>query len=90
MSTDEIKQAEKRAYSKGYAAGNRRRKRDNDRECQRMERQAFLDKAFLSVLPTAMNAQGWSFGSEPITSTKDRVTLAKRWAEEALKQRPIA
>ncbi|HLP99165.1 MAG TPA: hypothetical protein VK149_12055 [Sideroxyarcus sp.] len=89
MSNDEIRQAEKRGYSKGYLAGRRLKKRKDEQESRRRERQAFLDRAFLSILPAAMNAQGWTFGDTPISSTQDRVKLARRWAEEALKQRPF-
>ena len=81
MNNDEIKQAEKRGYSKGYAAGNRRKQRDRNQENRRRERQAFLDRAFLAILPAALNAQGWTFGNKPISSTADRVKLAKLWAE---------
>lgn len=90
ISDDEIKQAELRGYSKGYQAGKRRKNRDMTQKRRRDERQAFLDRAFIAILPAAMNAQGWSFGDKPISSTEDRVKLARRWAEEAFKQRPIA
>lgn len=87
---DEIKAAERRGYSRGYQARNRRIKRDNYVERQRRERQAFLDRAFLAILPAAMNAQGWTSGGKPITSTEDRIKLAASWAREALFQRPLA
>ena len=87
---DAIAAAEKRGYSRGYQARARRIKREKDAERRHRERQAFLDRAFLAILPAAMNTQGWKFGDQPITSTKDRVNLAARWAEQALKQRPIA
>jgi hypothetical protein len=88
--TDEIKQAEKRGYSRGYNAGARRKKDDRYREQQRKENQAFLDRAFIAVLSTALVAEGWTFGDEPINSTEDRVKLANRWAYEALRQRPYS
>ena len=87
---DEIKAAEKRGYSKGYTARGRRIKREEAFEIARRERQAFLDRAFIAILPAAMNAQGWKFGDAPITSTDDRVKLAASWAREALRQRPKA
>lgn len=87
---DEIKAAERRGYSRGYQARAHRIKRENESARRQCERQAFLDRAFLTILPSAMNAQGWTFGDKPITSTEDRVNLAARWAEHALKRRPIA
>lgn len=87
---DEIKAAEQRGYSRGYSAGKRRRQRELADERRRKEQQAFLDRVFIAVLPAAMNAQGWKFGDKPITSTEDKIRLARIWAEKALEQRPIA
>jgi hypothetical protein len=88
--TDDIKKAEARGYSRGYVAGRRKRKQSIRYEQQRKERQAFLDKAFLALLPAAMAAQGWTIAGRPVRTGSDRVGLAKIWAEEALLQRPIA
>jgi hypothetical protein len=87
--TDEIKQAEKRGYSRGYNAGTRRKKDDRYREQQRKENQAFLDKVFIALLPLAMSAENWAIGDKPVKVTADRMRLAKLWAEEALRQRRI-
>lgn len=89
MTESDIGAAEKRGYSKGYAAGRRRKQRDISAERRYREQQAFLDRAYLSVLAAAMDAQGWKFGDEPINSTRDRVKLAVPWAVEALRQRPL-
>lgn len=90
VDAEALKAAERRGYSRGYAARGKRIKRQNDAERRQRERQAFLDRAFLAILPAAMNAQGWSFGDKPITSMEDRVKLAASWAESALKKRPMA
>lgn len=87
---DDIKRAESRGYSRGYAAGKKRITREDAREAYRKSRQEFLDKAFLSVLPVAMQVQGWKFGDQPIASSDDRIKLAAIWAKNALHQRPIA
>ena len=87
---DEIKAAERRGHTRGYQSRGRRIKRENEAARLRRERQAFLDRAFLAIMPAAMNAQGWKFGDKPITSMEDRVSLAAMWAEHALRQRPIA
>jgi len=89
MVEDEIKRAERRGYSKGYVAGKRRKQAARQREVHCREQQAFLDRAFLVILPVALAAEGWKFGDKPISTTEERVLLAKRWAEEALRQRPI-
>ncbi len=86
MADDAYKAAEQRGYSKGYAAGQRRRKRD-DEEARRMnEREQFRRRAFLAALPAAIDARGWKRGDTPITSLKDRVTLARDIADESAKQ----
>lgn len=82
--------AEKRAYARGYNAGKRRRQREISDERRWREQQAFLDRAFLALLPTAMTVQGWAFGGKTVSSSEDRIRLARIWAEKALKQRPIA
>ena len=87
---DAIAAAEKRGYAKGYQARARRIKRENEAESRRKEQQAFLDRAFLAILPAAMNAVGWTMGDKPIRTTEERVDLAARWAERALKRRPVA
>lgn len=87
---DAIAAAEKHGYARGYRAGKHRRQRDIDHEHHRREQQALLDRIYVAMLPTAMSAQGWKFGEKPISSMDDRIELARQWAEEALKQRPIA
>lgn len=87
---DEIAAAKKRGYSRGYAAGKRRRHSEIDSERRRREQQAFLDRVFIAMLPAAMAAQGWKIGDAPVTSSEDRIKLARIWAEKALKQRPFA
>lgn len=82
MSTDE-----QRGYSRGYAAGRKRRKNEQAAERWRAERQAFLERAFLAVLPACMDAQDWTRGGKPIISLDDRTRLAWDFAEAALKQR---
>ena len=44
---------------------------------------AFWEKAFLTVLPSAMEAQGWKIGDTPITSGEARINLAAIWATYA-------
>ncbi|EKS9794864.1 MULTISPECIES: hypothetical protein [Burkholderia] len=86
-SDDEIKQAEARAYQRGYAAGQRKRKSDRQRQHEARERQAFRDRAFLATLPVALAAQGWTRSGKSISSIEDRVRLAWGFTNEALKQR---
>lgn len=80
MSTveDEIKKAEKRGYSKGYAVGKRR---------QALQRKngAFWQRAFLAALPAAIASQGWKRGNKPLTKLPDKVQLAAEAADEAMK-----
>ena len=88
IESSEVKAAKKLSYDRGYQAGKRRKKLLISREQVYRERQAFLDRVFIALLPTAMTAQDWKFGSVPITSGVDRVRLAKAWAKDALFHRP--
>lgn len=89
LDDDEMKKAEQRGYARGYAAGRKRVRADNLAERYHREQQAFLDKALLAALPACIEAQGWKSGGEPITSLPQRVALAVKFANEALKQRRV-
>lgn len=90
MPDEQLKAAERRGYSKGYIAGKRRKQREISLDRARREKQAFLDRAFLAVLPAAMTADNWQSGGKPVLTTVERVRLARGWAKEALLQRPDA
>lgn len=90
MTDEQLKAAERRGYSKGYVAGKARKQREISIEREKREKQAFLDRVFLQILPVAMEAQGWTSGGKPIVSTVERVRLARSFAIEALSQRPLA
>ena len=90
MNDGQLKTAEKRGYSKGYLAGKRRKQREISLERARREKQAFLDRVFIELLPVAIQAQGWTSGGNPVTTSVDRVRLARNWTIEALSQRPMA
>lgn len=85
--SDELKAAEKRAYQRGYEAGQRRKNREVDAEKAWRAREAFTDRAFLALLPVAMQVDGWTMGGKPVTTSEDRVTLAVQWARRATKAR---
>lgn len=87
MTKEELKKIEANGYARGYAAGRRRQKADDQRRNEHQERQAFLDRAFLAALPACIVAQDWKFGEKPIRSQEDRVRLAWTFAAESLKQR---
>lgn len=89
ITDEDLKKAEHNGYARGYAAGRRKRKADDVAERYRREQQAFLDKAYLAVLPTCMDVQGWKVGDKPVTDAKERVHLAVLFANEALRQRRI-
>ena len=79
---------EKRDYAKGYAAGKRRKQREISYEQVQREKQAFLDRVFLAVIPIALESQGWTSGGKPVNTSEERIRLARNWAVESLKQRP--
>ncbi len=80
----EVREAEKRGYQRGYAAGRRRLGKDKWEQQRHRRESAFWQRAFLAALPWAMECQGWSFGDTPIRSTEQRVELAQRVADRAL------
>lgn len=87
LTETDLKQAEHRGYSRGYAAGKKRVRADRHAENYRREQQAFLDKAFLVALPFAMQQSTWKHGEKPINTIPERVDLAWDVAESALKRR---
>lgn len=74
-------------YSKGYAAGRRRGRLDRQAEQRQLERQAFLDRAFLAVLPSILESRTWQLGDKPAVTVDDRVKVAWGVARRALAQR---
>ena len=88
IESSEVKAAKKLSYDRGYRAGKRRKKLLISQEQIYREDQAFLDRVFIAILPTAMTVQNWKFDSVPITAGVDRVRLAKIWAKDALLDRP--
>ena len=88
--TDEqVAKAKHANYQKGYQAGKARKSRETTAQQKYDRDTAFLDRAYLALLPAAMAAQGWSIGEEKISSSQQRVKLAVMWAREALRQRPL-
>lgn len=84
---EEIKAAEKRAYARGYRAGKERRSKQIEVERIYAKQQAFRERAFLAALPACIAADSWKTGDkQPITSLPQRVSLAWRFADEAMKR----
>lgn len=80
---------EQRAYSRGYQAGMRRKKKDIDADRQIKEENAFRDRAFLAALPACITAERWVRGEKPIKSLQERVRLAWDASDEAVRQRRL-
>lgn len=76
---------EKRGYQRGYVAGRKRLKRDRETERRYAEYAAFWNRCYIALLPTAMQVNGWRIGDKPVSSTAERVDLARRWTDEATK-----
>lgn len=76
-----------KAYSRGYHAGQKRAIAARKREHLRRERQAFWDRVFVASVSTCIDVNGWEKGDVPISDIRQRVALAKDFADEALKQR---
>ncbi len=82
---------QRRAYSRGYQAGRRKLRRQLAAEQAELERKAFAERLFVSLLPVAIDAQGWNMdaGGKQIKVTKlvDRIELAVRFVRQAMKRR---
>lgn len=81
---------ENKAYQRGYRAGRQTAKERRAVERIRREKQAMLDRIYLTLLPVAMTVEGWLIDGKPVKSTVDRVRTAELWAAHAIKRRPIA
>ncbi len=85
----DIKQAEKRGYSRGYVAGRRRRALEISQERVRIQRQAMADRIYLALLPVAMTVEGWKIGHDLVSNGEQRTRLAALWTQHAMKNRPL-
>ena len=70
-------------YQKGYAAGRRKRARDNAET-------ALWQRVYVAAIPTAMVLKDWKRGENPINGLADRVRLAREVADESVKQARLA
>lgn len=61
---------ERKIYAKGYAARDRRAKREQqERSCEERRRD-FWQQAMLAVLPEAFRASGWTNGKGEYINTR--------------------
>lgn len=84
---------EKRAYSRGYAAGRKRVETEEQAEQRRKEwlaesaaRRRFRQDAFLAALQGTIAKGGWGTGDEPWKNTRDYVRGCWNFADEACRQ----
>lgn len=86
MSDTNLKKIEANAYSRGYAAGQKRKHKAMTEEARQRKKDAFWQRAFLAALPAAFSAQGWKDGNgKAITNLPARIRLAANAADEAVK-----
>jgi hypothetical protein len=92
VSQEDIAAAERRGYSRGYAAGQKRLEHDSELQAARRDRQAFMDRAFLACIPFVMDYRltGWKRGDRLVQTLDDRAWLAAQMAEAMAKARPYA
>lgn len=72
-------------YQKGYRAGRRKTEREVAQTVRENDRSDQWNQIYLTMLPTAMEVQGWTIGGVAVTTTGQRVELARRWTVEAAK-----
>lgn len=87
---DALKAAEQRGYSRGYTAGQRRKKRAVAVDRHKAVTLAFRQRAFLAALPAVLVPNNWGHkvnGVHQQYTTKEQlVQLAWKIAEEAVDQ----
>lgn len=76
---------EKRAYSRGYAAGMRRVEREITDDQIRAAKSAAWLQIFSSCIASAMTMQGWTKGKEQISTVKQRTDLAGEFSDAGLR-----
>lgn len=69
---------ERSEYSRGYAAGVRARIGDETAK-KRQE-------VFLQMMTIALSVDGWKIGEELVRTTEQRVYLAERWTDLAMRK----
>lgn len=86
--SDDIKAAERRGYSRGYAAGRSKGRADRSAEDIRKQRQAMLDRIYITLLPVYLSVD-YLVGDQKERGHVDRIKRASEMATVALKHRPI-
>lgn len=73
-------------YQKGYRAGRRRTEAEVE-ETKRLNAYAEQwNQVFITLLPTAMAAQGWTLDGKAINTGEERVRLCAAWADQAVRK----
>ncbi|PPU41869.1 hypothetical protein [Xanthomonas arboricola] len=86
---DEIKKAEQLGYSKGYAAGKKRRAREISSEASAKHQQARFDRFLCAAITGLLGGKGpWQSGGVPDKSPKDYATTAALIARELMSKAP--
>jgi len=71
-------------YKLGYQRG---RQRTEQEAAAMMRRQSYTERwnsVFLTLLPIAMQASGWSMSGEPVSTSEQRISLARSWTNKAI------
>ena len=82
---DPIKAAEKRGYSRGYVAGQRRVAVAENEEAREERRLEFRRQVFLAALPGLIVNGTWQTGGKTARKPSEYVSIAWYFADEALK-----
>lgn len=82
---DLIRAAEKRGYSKGYAAGQRRVRAGDEQQLRAFMQEEFERQVFVTILPQLVS-QPWQTGSKRWTSMEEFIDGARKFARLSAKQ----
>lgn len=77
--------SEVRAYSRGYAAGKRRKNREVSDEVRCRREDAMWLRFMGDALAACIRTDGWKRGDQPISDVPSRTMLAADFADEAVK-----
>ena len=91
MEDKAIKKHEHRGYSRGYAAGMRRRQHELDLLQVQLngDKNARRERIFCAVINGLLasgNTSNWTMGDEKINNTKTYNQLARRFVDEAMRK----
>lgn len=87
MTQEAIKAAEKRGYSKGYAAGKRKQAIERSAAAERRAERRFWQQVFCAALTGTLQNNGWKTGDKRWNDCPSYVDGCSEFADIAVRRR---